>query len=303
VSEKVDVSMVAFGGWPNCYKISDGQVEAIVTTDVGPRVIYLGFTGGKNLFAEFEEQMGKTNDEQWLIFGGHRLWHSPETWGRCYHPDSVPVKALELPNGVHLIQPVEPNTNIEKEIIITLNPGSHQFTVEHRMTNRGNWPVNFALWGLSVMKPGGTAILPQYRVADVEGLLPNRTLELWPYTDMSDSRATWGSRYILISQDAQKPEPFKIGLTVPEGWAAYAVDGVLFQKKFAYDPAATYPDAGVNVELYTNDRMLELETLSPLRIVAPGATATHTETWILGQGLGQIKTEADVESQVIPILK
>ncbi|HEX3045306.1 MAG TPA: hypothetical protein VHY08_11150, partial [Bacillota bacterium] len=108
---------------------------------------------------------------------------------------------------------------------------------------------------------------------------------------------------ILIAQDVNKSEAFKIGLTVPEGWAAYAVDGVLFQKKFAYDSAATYPDAGVNVELYTNHRMLELETLSPLRTVAPGATETHTETWILQQGLGQIKTEADVESQVIPILK
>ena len=51
---------VAFGGWPNCYRLSNGQIELIVTTDVGPRVARLGFVGQANLFAEFKEQQGKT---------------------------------------------------------------------------------------------------------------------------------------------------------------------------------------------------------------------------------------------------
>ena len=51
---------VNYGGWPNCIRLTNGQVELIITTDVGPRVIRFGFAGGQNLFNEVKEQMGKT---------------------------------------------------------------------------------------------------------------------------------------------------------------------------------------------------------------------------------------------------
>ena len=39
-----------FRGWPNSYRISNGEVEAIVTGDVGPRIMRFGFVGGQNFF-------------------------------------------------------------------------------------------------------------------------------------------------------------------------------------------------------------------------------------------------------------
>ena len=56
----VKVEKVAYQGWPNCYRISNGTVELIVTTDVGPRVIRFGFPGGENEFMEEAAQLGKT---------------------------------------------------------------------------------------------------------------------------------------------------------------------------------------------------------------------------------------------------
>lgn len=46
----VEVKKVEYMGWENCYKISNGKVEAIVTTDVGPRIIHFSFEGDKNVF-------------------------------------------------------------------------------------------------------------------------------------------------------------------------------------------------------------------------------------------------------------
>lgn len=40
-----------------------------------------------------------------------------------------------------------------------------------------------------------------------------------------------------------------------------------------------YPDFNVSVEIYTNNLFLELETLGPLKRVAPGEVNTHTELW------------------------
>ncbi|HQE83180.1 MAG TPA: hypothetical protein PLM14_09285, partial [Candidatus Hydrogenedentes bacterium] len=69
---------IAYGGWPNCIRIAKGPIELIATTDVGPRIIRFGFSGGHNLFKEFEEHLGQTGGDEWRSYGGHRLWHAPE---------------------------------------------------------------------------------------------------------------------------------------------------------------------------------------------------------------------------------
>src|SRR3954467_39599 len=78
LSAAVKIDKTSYAGWPNCYRISNGEVELIVTGDVGPRVIRYGFVGGQNLFKEFKEQMGKKGEREWQARGGHRLWAAPE---------------------------------------------------------------------------------------------------------------------------------------------------------------------------------------------------------------------------------
>ena len=56
-------------------------------------------------------------------------------------------------------------------------------------------------------------------------------------------------------------------------------------KRFTYTERARYPDGGVNFETYTDARFLELESLSPLVSLAPGASVVHTETWTLEDGV------------------
>ncbi|MGP0072514.1 MAG: hypothetical protein ACLPWF_11355, partial [Bryobacteraceae bacterium] len=48
----VKVEKTAWQGWPNCYRIANGEVELIVTGDVGPRIMRYGFAGGQNVFKE-----------------------------------------------------------------------------------------------------------------------------------------------------------------------------------------------------------------------------------------------------------
>jgi hypothetical protein len=155
----ISLTQIAYQGWPHCYRLSDGAVEAIVTSDVGPRVIRCGFTDGPNLFAEFAEELGQIGGDAWRSYGGHRLWSSSETRARCYHPDNFPVAAELSRDGLRLRQPVEPNTGMEKELEVSLDSQTHRFKVVHRLTNRGNWPVALAAWALSVMRPGGVGIV------------------------------------------------------------------------------------------------------------------------------------------------
>jgi len=40
----VVIEKTEWGGWPNCYRLSNGEVDMIVTGDIGPRVMRYGFT-------------------------------------------------------------------------------------------------------------------------------------------------------------------------------------------------------------------------------------------------------------------
>ena len=59
----------------------------------------------------------------------------------------------------------------------------------------------------------------------------------------------------------------------------------------------------MNLEVYTDRRILELETLAPLGVLKPGASATHKECWHLFRGVPACASEGDVVKHVMPIMK
>lgn len=283
---------VAYGGWPNCYRLAQDNLELIVTGDVGPRIIRLGFVGDENEFAEFPEDMGQTGGTDWRLYGGHRFWHAPEDKIRTYYPDNEPITVTAEGSTMRVVQPCETTTGIQKELAITL-VGRNQVTVRHTLHNLGLWPVELAPWALSVMGPGGIGIVPQPTAFHPDGLLPNRTLVLWPYSNMADGRHHWGSRLILLRQNPLAETPTKLGLSANDGWVAYLRGDHLFLKLFDYCEGATYPDNGCSVEIYTNSHMLELETLGPLQCLEPEGTMEHVEHWFLFRGAeAGVKLEA-----------
>jgi len=284
LSNGVTCETVSYGGWPNCQRITNGSIELVVTTDVGPRVLRCGFVGGPNLFFEAKEDLGQTGGDEWRPFGGHRLWHAPEEKPRTYVPDNAPIKFAWDRGSLTVTQPVEKLTGIQKEMVIRLDAQQDRVEVTHRLTNRNLWEITTAPWCLTVMAAGGRAILPHEPfVPFPDQLLPARPLVLWSYTDMTDPRWTWGSRYIELRQQLDATCCQKIGIYNTLGWGAYEKNGVLFLKHAAPISGATYPDFGCNWEVYTNPEMLELETLGPLQAIAPGATAEHVETWVVAK--------------------
>ncbi len=275
------LTKVEFSGWENCLKLQDESLEMIITTDVGPRVISLSAPGGKNMMNVDAATAGKTGGGDWHAYGGHRLWHSPEIMPRTYEPDNIPVEWKEVPNGVALINEPFEGRGIQKEIEITLSGGTA--TLKHRLTNRSLWPVELAVWALTVMAAGGMEVLPLITPAKSQvSLLPSFPLVMWPYTDFADSRLNFGRKYICLSQDPDCEGPTKLGYFNPFGWAAYVNFDQLFIKRFdADDPAniAKYPDFGCSYETFSNESMVEMETLSQMTVLQPGESAEHTERW------------------------
>ncbi|MBE7558267.1 hypothetical protein HS125_04720 [bacterium] len=275
-------ALTTWGGWPNCIHISNGEIELIATTAVGPRIMRFGFVGGQNFLKEYAEQLGKTGGDEWRIYGGHRLWHAPEAIPRTYWPDNAPLAHEWEGDTLKLSQPVEPTTGIQKELEITMDAAGSHVTVLHRLINRNLWEIETAAWAMSVVAPGGRAIFPQeeYR-PHPEYLLPARPIVLWHYTNMSDPRWTWGEKFIQLRQDPSAKTKQKVGFYNSKGWAAYELAHELWFKRYDVTPDGKYPDYGCNTETFTDANMLEIETLSPLTRLAPGACLEHTEEWFL----------------------
>jgi hypothetical protein len=296
------IETIEYGGWPNCIRVSNGEIELIATTDVGPRIIRLGFVGGQNLFKNYEETLGRTGDDEWHNYGGHRLWAAPEAFPRTYTPDNVPVQHA-WDGSTLVLSGSDGESRFDKEMRLTLSPTSPSVKVAHRLVNRGPWPLELAPWALSVMAPGGRAIYPQepyHSHADV--LVPARPLVLWPFTDMSDPRWTWGRKYLQLRQDPTATTEQKAGILNTQGWAAYLLGGEAFIVRYDSDPAATYADMGCNTETYTDPDMLEVETLGPLTRLEPGAHVDHVESWTLAK-VDCGSDEAEIDAKLLPIVE
>lgn len=296
-----DIEAVSYRGWKNCLKLSDGRLELIVTLDVGPRVIRLGTPGGKNLFKEFDDQVGRTSGAEWISFGGHRLWHAPEIFPRSYAPDFSPVSHSWNAGVLTLVQNTEPETGIQKEIRISFRGETVELT--HRLINRNAWAIEVAPWCLSVMAAGGRALLPQEEFrSHPETLEPARPMVLWHFTRMNDPRFTWGDRLIQIREDASCTSKQKIGVQNRQGWVAYQLGGDLFLKTVPRIPGAVYPDMGCNCEIFTMPGFLEVETLGPLAKLEPNGFVDHLETWRVIHGGDWPEEEPALIKALNPIL-
>ncbi len=277
----VTVEKIPYAGWPNCYRLSNGEVELIVTSDVGPRIIRYGFEGGQNFFVELEEDLGKTGGDNWRLYGGSRLWVGPEDPVYSYGADNDPVQVEISGNRLTAQAPVE-HTGVQKAIAVELSDEGSAVRVVYTLANRTIWPLRIATWVLTMMAPGGTGIttLPP-RGTHPEVLAPTNPLVVFAFTNMADPRWTWLEKYIVLRQDPQNADPEKIGLFNPATRGAYLLNGELFVKKFAASPKEEYPDMGASYETFTNERFLEIETLGPLRTLQPGESLDHVEEWSL----------------------
>jgi hypothetical protein len=303
-SAAVQIEKVAYKGWSNCYRVSNGEIELIVTGDVGPRVIRLGFPGGQNLFKEYADQIGKKGEATFQLRGGHRIWVAPEQLVTTWALDNARV-TIEIKDGVlEATEPVEPTTGLQKQIIVKMAASGATVEVLHRVKNTNPWTIEFAPWALTIMAPGGTGISgfpPRGKHPQV--LEATNPLTMWAYTDLSDPRWRITKKYIALRQDSQAKEPQKIGLFNPHTWAAYLLGSELFVKEMKADPARTYTDFGCSFETFTNNEMLEMETLGPLQKVEPGAAAEHVEHWSLHKNVHVAEwTDAALDAAVGSLL-
>lgn len=292
-----------------CVKLENGHAELIISLDFGPRIISYRLTDDRNILFEDPDKKIFQDDpliksyfdmgERWYMYGGHRLWVAPEIMPETYFPDDRTVEFELIENGVILRQMDQVKNGLRLCMKVVLDKESSLVQITHEITNIGKTEKELAPWSITGMAAGGVCIFEMPSLH--QAFLPNRTLAIWPYTDMEDERLSIHKKYITLEQDAKKLKPCKIGTDNEAGYGVYLKDETLFIKRYEHKKEGRYPDRNVSFETYTNGFFLEMESLGELVTLMPGKTAVHEETWELKKAKGYIdlEEEASIDKFII----
>jgi hypothetical protein len=301
----VAIEKIDYRGWANSWRVTNGEVELVVTGDVGPRVMRYGFAGGQNFFKEFAGQMGKTGEDAWQPRGGHRVWIAPEDIVKSYAPDNAAVAIQMQGDAMVCTGAVEALTGMEKKITVRMAAAGTAVELIHEVRNAGAEPYYLAPWILTMFAQGGSGIhgFPP-RGTHPEMLEPTNPLVMWAFTHLDDPRWQLSRKYLVLRQDPENPNPQKLGTYNRHTWGAYLLNDELFVKRYeAIAAPAAYPDFGCTFETFTNADILELETLGPMTTLAPGQSVSHTERWTAHRGVKlSTWTDEELDAVVLPLI-
>lgn len=246
-----------------------GEYKVDVAQDFGPRVAGLkrGVAAADILVTLGDDSIIEHPGGVFRFRGGHRLWAAPEIAPSTYASDDAPCLVVFDDDRVTLTGTRDPAGMVKT---VTLVADGDGLLVEH--TIEADHDSLFAAWGITQLPLGGTALVP------LEGPdtspLPNRSLILWPYTDLDDPRL--GFRNVGIEIEAAEGDPVKVGAAHWRSRLGYLRDGHLFTKEIVRSSVGVVPDFGASYQVYVGQGFCELETIGGQ--VTDGS-AHLTERW------------------------
>lgn len=266
-----------FKNFGRVVKLTDGEHVALITVDLGPRIIWFG-TEEFNFLYEDVDRAVRNDAFDWKLYGGHRIWKSPEL-DDTYVPDNHPIEFCETEGGAQFVQPAHVNG---LKAVLTAGFKDGKFVIENKLEKVDGEPVNAALWALTVMRQNGTLYIST-NTKDT-GLLPNRNMALWPYNDLTDPRFSSGETMMVLRQRPDIKRAFKVGVFLDDKRAFYATEGGLLSMTFSEGESNAKTDLGYtdftsNFETYTSELILEIEGLTSVKKLEKGDWITMTETW------------------------
>ncbi len=281
---------------PDRIRLSNGSLDVEASTGFGPRILFCGLRGGRNLMAQLPTaQLDWRPERPFNLHGGHRFWVAPEVREVTYTPDDSPVAVSEESGGVRLTTPPAPTSPFERTLVIRLDATEPRLEVTHRLRYTGDGRTTAAPWAITMLPRGGHIVLP-FAAGDAADLQANRNIVFWPYTRIDDPLVDVSDQFIVMS--GERSDAVKLGTLGLAGWGAYVVDGSVLIKRAAADPAALYPDLGASLQAYVAATFCELETLGPLATMAPGDAVEHDERWELHEIGGIARGPEEIGAQI-----
>jgi hypothetical protein len=300
----LSVARISWHGWPDCYLIANGRVEAVVVPAIG-RVMQLRLTGeADGAFWEnraLDGELHATAPNQpglpeWINFGGDKCWPAPQSdWhlqqGRDWPPpiafDSCPMEAVAGEHDVVLTSPVDSAFGIQVTRHVELDAELPVMRIRTEFHKVIGDTVRVSVWTITQMNDPERVFVPLREDSKMPGgsiLL----IEAEP-----ESLRVEGD---LLSLARPRLKSTKIGMDATcMAW----VGRRLVVRMDAEAGPGEYPDGGCVTQVYTNPDpvpYVELETLGPLTTMSAGDRIERTTTYTI---MPRSTTDPEAEARKI----
>ncbi|HUS32305.1 MAG TPA: hypothetical protein VMZ53_27580 [Kofleriaceae bacterium] len=263
-------------------ELAAGPARMVVVHDVGPRIAWFGLVGRENLL--YWDTAGAHREGAWRLYGGHRLWVTrplADESAEIHEPDNAPCVVEELEDGVRIRAP---RTTLGLEKTLEVRVRGAEWSVRHHLRNSSGLLWSGGAWALTCTLPSAETVYriplgggpPTWDIATI--IVP---LSWGTHTSrLDDPQISFNGRVMEVR--AQSDESKRM-VRAPLGTIEMhdAARG-LFRKVSPFDQNGAYP-LDANLALYVGPQrfMVEMESMSALRTLAPGMTLEHVEVWTI----------------------
>lgn len=269
----VCVERISYHGWPDCFLLSNGLVEAVVVPIIS-RVMHFGLAGEPECAfwqnRELDGQPPTAESGQWSNFGGDKSWPAPQSaWleqtGRDWPPprgfDAGPAEAIVNERGVVLTSPVDTAYGIQVIRAIEFDPIHPVMRIATEYRKLQGAPVTVAIWTITQLREPEAILL----WLPAQPRFPRGYLQL---LEAEPSQLRSNGRLLSLRRNTNIFT--KIGSEA--GSMAWVGKSCVLRIDAETGPGE-YPDGGCVTEVYTNPdprKYVELETLGPLEKICAG---------------------------------
>ncbi len=277
-------SIVSFSGYDDCIRLENGDTRVTLCPAAGGRVLeysrqgknclYLS-PGDKGWTYESGKKGGSMSAGRFDIGPEQTIPKHPQLWmgrwtGKITGPRAARlVSVKDKPTGVQLIRE------------FALDKNSTRLECKQTIRNISEAAVEYCHWSRTFAPGGGVCVIPLTKPSRFPaGYVmygPGPAINFRP----EDKNIRTRDGFLEITGVPQFP---KLGMDTTAGWFAYLMkNDIMFVKRFPTYPDRVYNEvAGLTMSIwYPSGPMCELEPIGPREKLAPGESASFTETWYL----------------------
>jgi len=280
-------SVAPFAEWETAVSLDNGEARAVMVPAAGGRILRYSLHSENLLYLDpaLHGKTLKSLNGAWA-HGGYQADIGPELRGMPDHPGlwwGEYSWHIRGPYSVRVSSPNDPDTGVQLIKEVTMDPDTGDLGIVQTIRNHSREPVKYCVWDRTLCLNTGFAIVPlnrRSRFANGWALRVKDAAGRWQYDgDAPAPREVEVIRDHLVVR-CQGPAT-KVGLDSDAGWVAYVRGHLMLVKYFPFVPGGNYSDGGCSVEIYFDERVAELEPLSPEVELKPGATYDFPEKWML----------------------
>jgi hypothetical protein len=207
-------------------------------------------------------------------------------------------------NVVTIASEKDPAVGMRVEKQLALDGATGALDILQRMVNVSEKQQSYCFWDRTLCKAGGFTIIPLNPKSRFPAKWVIGTRKVvdgkvdpywWEYNGNDPSHPGIKVLDGMVVAKSQGKEQ-KIGADSDAGWIAYVLGRLLFVKYYPYFPDGKYTDNGLSVAHYFNERLAELEPLSPEVALRPEDHYLFPERWTLTRLDHDVATHEDARA-------